>query len=241
AADALSYVPRKAQELAQNEGTARLKRAVGADKPRAADPGREANQLAAEQSGYGDEAAHLTNPYADVPQSISEHGGYGAGILVRAGAEYVQNKALEKGIGAIADEFASLRGGGRAYGELDELGRPTGARATLTRETMAGGTRASQDIVPPGFEGGAAGQARGHLLGRQLGGSGTDARNLVTLYQNGPNTPVMRHFENQIRKAVEGGEVVNYKATPIYRGTDPVPVGVTMEAHGDRGLNLFLS
>jgi DNA/RNA non-specific endonuclease len=59
------------------------------------------------------------------------------------------------------------------YGELDSLGRPTGIHAEITPDMLGTGTDASRGIRPAGFEGGAAGQARGHLLGKQLGGSGS--------------------------------------------------------------------
>jgi hypothetical protein len=41
--------------------------------------------------------------------------------------------------------------------------------------------------------------ARGHLLGNQLGGAGNEPRNLVTIFQNPANHPVMSGFEAQIR------------------------------------------
>lgn len=75
--------------------------------------------------------------------------------------------------------------------------------------------------------------ARGHLLARQLGGSGTDKLNLVTLAQNPANSPAMRDFETSVRKAVEAGETVDYRVTPIYIGDSDVAVGVTMSAVGD--------
>ena len=116
------------------------------------------------------------------------------------------------------------------YGELDSLGRPTGINATITSDMIGTGSSASSSIKPPGFLGGGEGHARGHLLGRQLGGSGKDPRNLVTLYQNPVNTPVMSSFERKVRKAVEAGETINYSATPIYKGTELVPSGVTLNA-----------
>jgi len=131
--------------------------------------------------------------------------------------------------------------GGVAYGELDPLGRPTGARAVVTRDMLGTGTPASRSIRPPGFEGRAAGHARGHLIGKQLGGSGTDPRNLVTLQQNPANSPVMRGFESQIRSAVEGGHVVNVSVTPIYRGGGPIPRAITMLAEGSGGFQMAVS
>jgi hypothetical protein len=130
---------------------------------------------------------------------------------------------------------------GVALGELDDLGRATGASATITREVLDTGTDAAQSIRPPGFGGQAAGQARGHLIARMLGGTGRDARNLVTLYQNPVNSPIMRDFEQEVYNAVKGGQTVKYSVQPIYRGTEAVPRAVTLRATGDGGFNLHVT
>jgi hypothetical protein len=127
------------------------------------------------------------------------------------------------------------------YGELDALGRPTGVTATITQGMIGTGTEASRSIRPPGFQGGAANQARGHLLGRQLGGSGTEPRNLVTLEQRPANTPVMSTYEGRVRAAVESGQTVQYASRPIYDGTNPVPRAITLEAQGSGGYRLGVS
>jgi hypothetical protein len=127
------------------------------------------------------------------------------------------------------------------YGELDALGRPTGVTATITQDMIGTGTEASRSIRPPGFQGGAANQARGHLLGRQLGGSGTEPRNLVTIEQRPANTPVMSTYEGRVRAAVESGQTVQYASTPVYDGTNPVPPAITLEAQGSGGYRLGVS
>ncbi|MGM2820302.1 DNA/RNA non-specific endonuclease [Bacillus cereus group sp. Bce001] len=127
------------------------------------------------------------------------------------------------------------------FGELDNLGRPTGVTATITQDMIGTGSKASQSIKPPGFLGGgpgSPGHARGHLLGNQLGGSGKDARNLVTLYQTPVNSPVMRDFESSVRAAVEKGEVVRYQSIPIYEGNNLMPKGVTLKARGTNDFSL---
>jgi hypothetical protein len=121
------------------------------------------------------------------------------------------------------------------YGALDDLGRPTGASATLTQDMLGTGTRASQSITPPGFQGGAAGQARGHLVGAQLGGSGSVPQNLVTILQNPANTPVMRGIENATAAAVRAGQTVNYSSVPIYQGVNAIPRGITIISSGSEG------
>jgi DNA/RNA non-specific endonuclease/Bacterial TSP3 repeat len=130
---------------------------------------------------------------------------------------------------------------GVVLGELDDLGRASGASATITREMLDTGTDAAQSIRPPGFGGQAAGQARGHLIARMLGGTGRDARNLVTLYQNPVNSPIMRDFEQQIYNAVESGQTVKYTVEPIYRGTEAIPRAVTLRATGSGGFNLHVT
>jgi hypothetical protein len=130
---------------------------------------------------------------------------------------------------------------GTAFGELDALGRTTGASATITREMLNTGTAASRSIRPAGFLGGQANHARGHLISRLLGGSGRDARNLATLYQNPVNTPVMRGFEQQVANAVRGGQTVRYEVVPIYRGSELIPRGVTLRATGDGGFRLHVT
>ena len=127
------------------------------------------------------------------------------------------------------------------YGALDDLGRPSGVTARLTPDMVGTGSPAARSIKPPGFGGGSAGHARGHLLGNQLGGSGTDPRNLVTMFQNPANSPVMRGFENQVRGALDSGQLVDYAVTPIYRGADLMPMGVTLHAQGSGGFNMFVT
>jgi filamentous hemagglutinin len=100
------------------------------------------------------------------------------------------------------------------------------------------GTAAARNIRPAGFLGQGANHARGHLIARSLGGSGTDARNLTTLFHRGANTPVMRDFEAQVANAVRAGQTVRYEVVPIYRGTELVPRAVTLRAAGSGGFRL---
>jgi hypothetical protein len=129
------------------------------------------------------------------------------------------------------------------YGPLDAQGRATEARAKLIRP-LPKGEYAAGGIRPAGFppEGTKTKHlfARGHLIARTLGGAGTgeDGRkNLVTLYQNPVNTPIMYGFEFRIRAAVEAGEVVEYTVKPVYKGAG-MPVAVILRAKGSKGFRL---
>jgi hypothetical protein len=147
---------------------------------------------------------------------------------------------------ALAASLGPRAAGVRAYinyGALDDLGRPTGVDAMLTADLIGTGTPASQSIIPPGWSGNGLlhNEARGHLLGAQLGGSGDVVENLVTLQQNPANSPFMRGFEGQVRAAVESGEVVHYTVTPIYNGSNLPPRALTLSASGSDGYYLGVS
>lgn len=124
------------------------------------------------------------------------------------------------------------------YASLDTFGRPTGIQATLGLP-LPKGSEAS--YTPVGFAGAAAGHARGHLLANQLGGLGNEPRNIVTLFQNPVNTPIMSGHEGRVRKAVEGGEIVTYSVTPIYSASQAIPIAVTLQATGNAGFSLSIS
>jgi len=160
--------------------------------------------------------------------------------LVRYQAVTIPSAPHASSGGALEKSSTDVEGSVN-YGELDALGCPRGIQARITPEMIDTGTSASSSIFPPGFGGEQAGHARAHLLAKQLGGSGNDLRNLVTLLQNPVNSPVMRGFENQVRVAVEAGEIVSYKVKPIYETVDRIPAGITIQATGDKGFKLFVS
>ncbi|WP_329127475.1 putative T7SS-secreted protein [Streptomyces sp. NBC_01465] len=133
-------------------------------------------------------------------------------------------------------------GGSVRYGALDGLGRPTGVWAALRKEMLDKGSEAGT-IKPPGWNGHgtAFNEARGHLLANRLGGPGKGSlayQNLITLTQDPVNTPVMKGFEDQVYRAVDRGENVQYSVTPVYAGANPVPIRIDLVAHGDRGFYL---
>ncbi|MEU6879181.1 DNRLRE domain-containing protein [Streptomyces sp. NPDC046712] len=93
--------------------------------------------------------------------------------------------------------------------------------------------------APPGFRlGNIPTMNRGHLLARQLGGSGTDRRNLVPLYR-AANSPEMSTQEQKIADAIAAGNTVFYSSVPVYENeSNPIPLGVTMTAYTSTGVQI---
>ncbi|EOL45997.1 DNA/RNA non-specific endonuclease [Enterococcus caccae] len=131
-------------------------------------------------------------------------------------------------------ELTDSKNGWIDYHPLDSLGRATGADALLKPTMVNTGTSANKDIRPPGFVSGLEPtlHSRGHLIGRQLGGSGDDPRNLTTLYQTPVNTPYMTKYENQVRQALDKGETIRYRVIPVYEGTALLCKQIDLEAKG---------
>jgi hypothetical protein len=120
--------------------------------------------------------------------------------------------------------------------ELNADGDPTGVNATLTTPMLGAGTRANWRLTPPGWQGNGRkyNEARAHLLAKDLGGSGSDMRNIVTMTHNGANTPQMRDFEREVARRVRSGEVVEYSATPLYNRGGLPPSAILLTAPGSR-------
>lgn len=117
------------------------------------------------------------------------------------------------------------------YEALDKFERPQGAWALLKKNMINSGTSANSDIRPIGFVTGKAPyyHSRGHLIGRQLGGSGDEIKNLATLYQNPVNTPYMTTYENQVRAAMENNETIFYQVKLEYKDDSTLlPTSLTM-------------
>jgi len=132
------------------------------------------------------------------------------------------------------DDLKDASKGWITYGKIDKLGRPTTANALIKPDMINTGTPANQTVRPPGFISGLEphNHSRGHLIGRQLGGTGDKLENLVTLYQNPVNTPYMTKYENMVRNAADKGETIRYRVEPIYDGDDPMPIAVDIEGKG---------
>ncbi|MFB7370001.1 RHS repeat-associated core domain-containing protein [Streptomyces sp. NPDC056222] len=143
------------------------------------------------------------------------------------------------------------------YHPLDPQGRATGVTACLTAESvdyrgrgreanpdkqteiMGSDTargRGTPNTNPAGWQylDGEIGFARGHLLGRQLGGNGRDRRNLVKMY-NTANSEVMAEYEGIVRRRLDGGERIFYVSVPQYDGSNPMPDSIELYALGNQG------
>ncbi|MDP9796435.1 RHS repeat-associated protein [Catenuloplanes nepalensis] len=94
-------------------------------------------------------------------------------------------------------------------------------------------------FTPRGYRSG-NGMARGHLIANTLGGSGTDPRNIVAIYQNRVNSSAMWHGTEQVvRSWVQSGETVYYRVQPEFRNNDPrgypVPTFINIVVASKRG------
>ena len=123
------------------------------------------------------------------------------------------------------------------YRDLNAKGQATGTTATITADMMGKGSRSDQNLRPPGWKGDGRkhNEARGHLLGNQLGGSGETMQNLVTQTQNPSNNSWMRPFENQAARRVRSGEIIEYHATPFYNDGVLPPESIFLTALGLHG------
>ncbi|WP_193374284.1 DNA/RNA non-specific endonuclease, partial [Nocardiopsis prasina] len=128
------------------------------------------------------------------------------------------------------------------YGYIDTEGRRSGiAKRFCSPADLQGGSAASNAMIDgfpnPGHHpkvGRKYSYNRGHLLGAQLGGDGTDQRNLVTMYR-ATNDPQMKKYENMVARSVRSNESIVYHVRPVYRGNAKIPDLIHMVAVGDRG------
>lgn len=174
----------------------------------------------------------------------------GGCVEVPGGPEAGPAKPSKRNAESAAQNVRAIRhlGGAVDYGHVDpDTGQRSGITATITPAMVRAaaahelGTPADSAIRPPGFEDlPARNRGRGHLLGRQLGGSGEEDGNLVALYQRRANSPVMRDYENAVADAVERGETIRYRVRPVYpsRTSRGAPSAVRITASGNHGFRL---
>lgn len=136
---------------------------------------------------------------------------------------------------AVNDCRKDVTWGGRVKWKEPDIGRAQGMTARIHGDMIGGGSRPKESIRPPGYGGKPMGHARGHLLAKQLGGSGDIEENLMTLYQNPTNSPEMRAFEIYVRGQVEQHGTAFYRVTPEYHEQEPLPRRVILEAWSKGG------
>jgi RHS repeat-associated protein len=134
---------------------------------------------------------------------------------------------------ALVDPFGTKprpKGQNVDYGTNNNYGQRSGVRAILNPDNIGGKTKPDPAEPIPTFV--SSTDQRAHLIAAMLGGSNRDPRNFIAMYAKA-NSPVMRKFEFEVRNAVrDGKQNVEFRATPIYRGTDPRALGITLQATG---------
>ncbi|MEU9802727.1 DNA/RNA non-specific endonuclease [Streptomyces sp. NPDC051000] len=173
------------------------------------------------------------------------------------GAPQAQNApGADPGTGGRQDDSRDCRVGGEGwtrYGISDSANgsRATKAEACLDSKEVKDGTATKEGIKPPGYKwAGLTARWLGleprysinacHLIGKDLGGSGTDLANLATCSRQananvaGPGHMAdhMYSIEEQVRDAVDAGQIVRYTVEPHYSANRTVPTGFTIGASG---------
>ncbi len=126
------------------------------------------------------------------------------------------------------------------YGKIDSTGRRSGIVAIVTPSMLGTGGKAVQRMSKnlPGFISGDNGDTRGHLLPKDLGGSGTTPENFVrttSAIDNGPMNTFEQEIAAYVRGDGSGGNTIMYAATPHYRPGENVAFAVSIEAFDDTG------
>ncbi|WP_345710144.1 DNA/RNA non-specific endonuclease [Actinocatenispora rupis] len=115
--------------------------------------------------------------------------------------------------------------GGKSWirnGALDSSGRATLGEACYANGHIPQKGQYASKRTPVGWQAG-SGMARGHLIGRALGGSNAD-ENIVPLYQVTANKPMYDRIEADVRKRLlKNHETVYYRVVPIYGPDSDVP------------------
>ena len=114
----------------------------------------------------------------------------------------------------------------------------------ITGDTI--GTKANSNLNPVGINTDSS-LERGHLIARQLGGSGDTLRNLTPIYRR-INNGKMRTYENRIALAVLESDILYnsglyLQVKPFYVGDNGVPLFINITAFslsGNFNLNVSL-
>ncbi|MEU1182323.1 polymorphic toxin-type HINT domain-containing protein [Streptomyces sp. NPDC005820] len=125
------------------------------------------------------------------------------------------------------------------YSEIED-GRRGAAYAEVSPQTL---DDAKANLIgsepngrkPHGFRGGSAGDSRGHLIGRQFGGDGTDMRNIITQGAD-QNSGAISSAEDEIAEHVRStGRTIIMSVTPVYGAAKYRATHVRIEAVDDFG------
>jgi hypothetical protein len=123
--------------------------------------------------------------------------------------------------------------------KLDALQRPTAVEAVMKGSDLPNLPRPSlPDTLPAGFEKN-IGYERTHLGAHELGFP-SSAGNLAAasgqtnrfLGPRDTRPPTMRRVEIDVKNALDAGQTVHYRVTPIYDGSAPYPSAFHMQASG---------
>lgn len=146
-----------------------------------------------------------------------------AALVVSAPGTAIADDAAER---AESEADYERFGGAVAYGVVQADGTRTTSAAVITATIIAEasdrniGSTANSNIIPPGFYDLGTNRSRGHVIGRQLGGSGDVEANLVAQFQNRSNSPVMSTCEGNIadylRDGLAVGDDLYYQVQPVY-------------------------
>lgn len=158
-------------------------------------------------------------------------------------AKVLSQENTEKEAGETADDVPqspekAAEHSYQLYGQLDGLGRCTGACALVGPETLPQEERGNIGMVKPtgwhtakydGIDGNYL-YNRCHLIGFQLTGQDANDRNLITGTRF-MNVEGMLPYEDSVLAYVRGtGNHVLYRVTPVFQGKNLLADGVLMEA-----------
>ncbi|RMC34929.1 DUF4781 domain-containing protein [Paracoccus alkanivorans] len=230
----IDKIATEAEQLAKDAGAANTL----AERQRIATRQRELDQALTRETLRLDAAATDGQGFVAAPRSLDD-------ILTDRVANGEIAIGLPDGMTPVTRPDASAQAE-VDYGSINAKGQALGIEATLTKEWVDrdSGTSADGDIRPPGFPPPGVKNhpfSRGHLLAKRLGGSGDIPENLVTLYQSPANSPVHSDFERVVYDAVQAGETVSYRVTPIYEDGDLKPTALAISARGSEGLEFDIT
>lgn len=163
------------------------------------------------------------------------------GVAVNRYLDYNGNPVIvESGTGLVFDGKISLH-----FSDLDELGRPGVAVATLSKDTIRSSKgRPSIKVDPVGYKQKQYVNAKGkkfwlynrsHLIAYTFWNGEIDiAENLVTGTEYF-NQVLMTEYEDLVRDTIKNGQKVMYRVTPNYRDRELLPRSLTMEMLSEDG------